>query len=197
MHNNLQKESYLMSDENQSLVITAYKGRDTADSVYETLRALEKEGKIDIKTAATVHRKENGKLKLSHKRRVTAWKGFFGGGAIGLVLMGLTGAGGVVLGGAVIGALIGTKRHGGRKESKSYLDDKLGPDDSAIVILVSAADWEYVIEKTEHFGGEDLVVELTPEAEQQLAAIAEDEDVAAAVAEEVEVVEETEEETEG
>jgi uncharacterized membrane protein len=179
-----------MGDENTSLVITAYKGKDTADDVYKTLRALEKEGNIDIKTAATVHRKNNGKLKLSHKHRVTAVKGAFGGGALGLVLAGLTGAaGGVVLGGAVIGALIGSNRSKDRKEAKSYLEDKLGPDDSAIVLLINGAAWAYVQEKVDHFGGDDLVVELTPGAEAQIAAIAEDEDVAAAVADEVEVVE--------
>jgi uncharacterized membrane protein len=76
-----------MSDERkQSLFIIAYPEHDTAEQVYKTLRDLEKQDKIDIKTAATVHRKDNGKLKLDHKRRLTVWKGAFGGGAIALVL---------------------------------------------------------------------------------------------------------------
>ena len=54
-----------MSDERgQSLFIIAYPGKETADEVYHTLRELEKQDKIDIKTAATIYRKEDGKLRL-------------------------------------------------------------------------------------------------------------------------------------
>ena len=172
-----------MPNQDQRMYIIAYKGRETADQVYDTLRALEKDGKIDIKTAATVYRKENGKLKLKHRRRVTVWKGTVGGGIIGLLLAG-TGAG--VLGGAVIGALIGSKRHGQRKEAKEFLDDKLGPDDSALAILVTDADWEAVSNAVDHYNGEELSVRLTPEAQAQLEAIANQEEVVEAVAEEVE-----------
>ena len=86
----------------QSLFIIAYPGKETADEVYQTLRALEKQDKIDIKTAATLYRAEDGKLRLKHRRRLTVWKGAFGVGAIGLILAG-TGAG--FLAGAVVGAL--------------------------------------------------------------------------------------------
>jgi len=176
----------------QSLVITAYKGRDTADEVYHVLREQEKRSKgiIDIKTAATVYRKDNGKLKLKHRKRVTVTKGAFGGGAIGLLLAG-TGAG--LLAGAVVGAVIGSSRAKQRRETKAFLDDKLGPDDSALVMLINDADWERAQASVEHFDGDDIVVELTPDAERQLAALAADEGVAAAVQEEVEVEEVDEE----
>ena len=83
----------------QSLFIIAYPGKETADEVYHTLRALEKQDKIDIKTAATLYRAEDGRLRLKHRRRLTVWKGAFGVGAIGLILAG-TGAG--FLAGAVV-----------------------------------------------------------------------------------------------
>lgn len=168
----------------QSLFIIAYKGKETADEVYHTLRALEKQDKIDIKTAATIYRKEDGKLRLKHRRRLTVWKGAFGVGAVGLILAG-TGAG--FLAGAIIGALIGSRRSGQRREVKEFLDDKLGPDDSALVILVTNADWEAVQSEVNHYGGEQLAVELTAEAEKRLAEIAADEEVAAAVHEEIEI----------
>ena len=58
-----------MSDKKkESLFVVSYSGRDTADQAYDTLRVLEKDHKIDIKTAATVQRKDNGKLKLKHRR---------------------------------------------------------------------------------------------------------------------------------
>lgn len=170
----------------QSMFIIAYEGRDTADQVYDVLRGLEREDKIDIKTAATVYRKENGKLRLKHRRRLTVWKGAFGGSAIGLLLAG-TGAG--LLGGAVIGALIGSSRHGERKETKEFLEDKLGPDDSALAILVTEADWTAVQEAIEQYGGEEISVRLSPEAQAQIAAIAGDPQVEEAVAETVEIEE--------
>ena len=67
-------------------------------------------------------------------------------------------------------------------------DDKLGPDDSALAILISDADWEAVEAATARYGrGDLLAMELTPEVEAELNARASDEEVAKAVAEEVEV----------
>jgi len=168
----------------QSLFIIAYPGKETADQVYHTLRVLEKQDKIDIKTAATIYRTEDGKLQLKHRRRLTVWKGLFGVGAIGLVLAG-TGSG--FLAGAVVGALIGSSRSKQRREVKHFLDDKLGPDDSALVMLITNVDWEAVQSEVDHFDGEELAVELSDEAEKRLAEIAADEEVAAAVQEEVEI----------
>ena len=168
----------------QSLFIIAYPGRETADEVYLMLRGLEKQDKIDIKTAATIYRTEDGKLQLKHRRRLTVWKGLFGVGAIGLILAG-TGAGNMTC--AVVGALMGSQRSKYRCEAKAFLDDKLGPDDSALVILITNADWEAVQSEVNHFGGEELAIELKAEAEKRLAEIAADEEVAAAVYEEVEI----------
>ena len=174
----------------QSLFIVAYKGRDTAKEVYETLHDLQKQKKVKIKTASTVVRKDNGKLKLYHMRRLTVWKGAFGGAAMALLVAGT--GGGAVLGGALIGALAGSGYSKKRRETKKFLDDKLGADDSALVILIKDADWEAVDNAVASYGGEQLSVELTPEAEEQIAALAADDDVAEAVAEEVEVEEDVE-----
>jgi uncharacterized membrane protein len=168
----------------QSLFITAYPGKETAAEVYHTLRELEKQDKIDIKTAATIYRKKDGKLRLEHRQRLTLWKDEFDVGAIGLILAG-TRAG--KLAGAVVGALMGSHRSKHRREVRAVLEGKLGPDDSALVILATNADWEAVQSAVDHFGGEELAVELTPKAEKQLAEIAADEEVAAAVQEEVQI----------
>ena len=66
----------------QSLFIIAYPGKETAAEVYDTLRELEKRDRIDIKTAATIYSKDNGKLRLEHRQRLTLWKDEFGVGAI-------------------------------------------------------------------------------------------------------------------
>ncbi len=168
-----------MSDERkESLFIVSYSGRDTADEAYDTLRQMEKDDQVDIKTAMTVTRKDNGKLKLKHRRRLTAGKGLVAGGAVGLVIGGA--AAPAVLGGAAIGGLIGLSRHGDRQEVKGFLEDKLGQDESALAVLIKEADWEAVYEKMEPFGGEDLLVELTAEDEAAIEALDDDSEVAAA-----------------
>jgi uncharacterized membrane protein len=70
---------------------------------------------------------------------------------------------------------------------KEFLDDKLGQDDSVLAVLVSDVDWEAVRAATEavYGSGEVMAMELTPEDEAKLNALAEEEEVATAVAEEV------------
>jgi uncharacterized membrane protein len=112
------------------------------------------------------------------------WKDEFGVEAIGLMLAGTrTGE----LAGAVVGALMGSHRSERRREVGAVLEGKLGSDSSALVILLSNADWEAVQSQVDHFGGEELAVELTAKAEKQLAEIACDESVAAVVREFVEI----------
>ncbi|UCG24897.1 MAG: DUF1269 domain-containing protein [Chloroflexota bacterium] len=172
----------------ESLFVVSYSGRDTADQAYDTLRQMEKDKQVDIKTAMVVNRKDNGKLKLKHKRRLTVGKGLVAGGAVGLVIGGV--AAPAVLGGAAVGALVGSSRSGQRRELKGFLEDKLGPDDSALAVLIKEADWPTVDEKMEPYGGENLVVQLTDDDAAAIEAMATNEEVVVAVEEEVEVVEE-------
>jgi uncharacterized membrane protein len=149
---------------------------------------LEKDKKLDIKTAMVIHRKDNGKLKLVHKRRVNTWGGSAIGGGVALLLGAATG--GAVLAGVVMGGAIGGFGHTKRTETKEFLEDKLGPNDSAVAILIKDADWKAVQEATEKYGGNDLKVEMTDEAAMQVAALAVKPEVADAVGEEVEVEDE-------
>ena len=162
----------------QSLLIIAYSGEETADQVYHTLRGLEKQDKIDIKTAATIYRREDGKLRLKHRQRLTLWRDEFGVEAIALMLAG-TRAG--KLAGAVVDALMGSHRLTHRREASALMEGKLGPDDSGLVVLATNADWEAVKSAVDHVDGEELAVELPSRAEKRLAEIASDEGVAAAV----------------
>jgi uncharacterized membrane protein len=117
---------------------------------------------------------------------LTTGKGLVAGGAVGL-LVGAAAAP-AVIGGAAVGALIGSSRHGDRKEVKGFLEDKLGPDDSALAVLIKEADWEAVDAKMEPYGGEDLKVELTADDAAAIEALGDDTQVAAAVNEEEEEV---------
>jgi uncharacterized membrane protein len=177
-----------MSDERkESLFVVSYSGRDTADQAYDTLRQMEKDKQVDIKTAMVVNRKDSGKLKLKHKRRLTVGKGLVAGGAVGLLVGGAVAP--AILGGAAVGALVGSSRSGQRKELKGFLEDKLGSDDSALAVLIKEADWAAVDEKMEPYGGENLRVELTTDDEAAIEALGDNAEVAAAVEEEVEVTE--------
>ncbi len=178
-----------MSDERgQNLFIIAYPGRETADKVYHTLRELEKQDRIDIKTAATIYRREDGKLRLKHRQRLTLWRDEFGVEAIALILAG-TRAG--KLASAVVDALMGSHRSKHRCEVRAILEGKLGPDDSGLVVLAADADWEAVQSAVDHFEGEELALELTYKAVKRLAEISADVGVIAAVQEFVEIEEVT------
>ena len=104
---------------------------------------------------------------------------------MGLLLLGGTG----LIAGAVIGGLIGSAGSEQRVELKEFLDDKLGQDQSALAVMIYDADWAAVQAATEpvYGRGEVMAMELTPEAEAKLNALAENEEIAAAVAEEIEI----------
>ena len=173
----------MSSQPKESAFIKSFKGRGTADQAYDTLRQLERERQVDIRTAMTIAREADGKLKLIHKRRLTVGKGLVAGGGVGLLLFGP----GAILGGMAIGALAGSSRSGERAAVKEYLEDKLGPDESALAIIIKEANWEAVIERMEPYGGDHLVVELTSADKAALDELADNEEVVTAVAEEVEV----------
>lgn len=182
----MKREIFVVSNkENKSLFIVVYPGKGTAEKVYNTVRELEKRDKIEIKTAATLDRAGDSKLRLKHRQRLTLWKDEFDVGSIGLILAGARAG---HLAGALIDALVNPRRCFELHEAKAFLDDKLGPDDSGLIFLVENEDWE-AIQDDIGLTGEELTVELTVRAEKRLAEIAADEGVAAAVREYVEIEE--------
>ena len=168
----------------QSLFIVAYEGRDTAEDVYHTLHELQKDKKLKIKTAMVIYRKDNGKLKLVHKHRIQTWGGAAIGSGVALLLGAV--AAPAVLAGAVVGGALGGLGHTDRKDVKEFLDGELGTDDSAVAILIKEADWQAVEDATKQYGGKDLKVELTADAQQKLSDLGADPEVADAVSDEVE-----------
>ncbi len=168
----------------ESLFIVAYKGTDTAEKVYDTLHDLQKKKELKIKTAMVIHRKDNGKLKLVHKHRIETWGGAAIGGGVALLLGAV--AAPAVLAGAVVGGALGGLGHTDRKDVKEFLDDKLGPDDSAVAILIKDADWKALEDAVKQYDGKDLKVELTADAQKKLSDLGADPEVADAAADDVE-----------
>ncbi len=174
----------MSEEEAYSLVVAAFSDKETAEFVYNTLLDMEYAEMADLKMASTVYRNDKGKLEVHHKHGLTTWKGAAGGVAVGFLL------GGPILGGA-IGALIGRRGKGELNEAKEYLDEKLGQDDSAIVILLRGAQWITVRDMLRRYDAQHLMLELSAEAEQAIAEAAADEEVVQAVREEVDVVDQT------
>jgi diacylglycerol kinase (ATP) len=165
-------------------ILTVHEGKDTAAKAYEALLALEKkEADVKLQTAAIIQRGHRGKLRVEHKRGASASKGLVGGGAIGLLLTAATGGAalGITAVAAGIGALVGSSRSRLQDELKPLLDDKLGPDDSALALIIAASDWYKVQETLRPFGGQVLIAELTPQTEEQLQAIDQNEEIASAL----------------
>ncbi|MGI9622362.1 MAG: DUF1269 domain-containing protein [Acidimicrobiales bacterium] len=171
----------LDKDKPYDFAVVVYEGKDTADRAVDTLKELEKEGKLKIHDAAVITRTDKGKIKLDNK-------GFIGGGkggAIGLVI-------GAVLGGPIVGAVVGWAvgffRSNDRREIRDVLTDKLGLTESALATVVEDADWDAILPATEHLGGEAVHYQLQGESLAKLEQMAaEDPDIEAAAAEEMEI----------
>jgi uncharacterized membrane protein len=174
-----------MSDTGEyNLVIAAFEGKETADYVYNTLLDMQNANMITVKTMSTVYLNDRGKLKVHHKHGLTTWKGAAGGLAVGLLL------GGPFLGGAV-GAMVGSRGDGEQRKAKEFLDEKLGADDSAIIVAFKDADLEAVRDMFIRYDAERLMLDLTPEVEEELAKLTADEEIARSVHEDVEIVNES------
>jgi uncharacterized membrane protein len=164
----------------QNLFILVFDFKDSAESVYSNLHAMEKAGKVNVKTATTVYRNKRGKLKVHHKHGLTKWKGAGAGVAIGFLL------GGPVLGGA-IGLIAGSRGKGEERHAKKFLDEKLNENNSAIIVLLEDVDWAAVENLFARFDAEIMQMELTDEAQEELAAMAANDAFAKALHAEIDI----------
>lgn len=171
----------MSNKEEDNLVIAAFEGKETADFVYNTLLDMQNANMVTVKTVSTVYRNEHGKLKVHHKHGLTTWKGVAGGVAVGLLL------GGPIVGGAV-GALIGSRGKGEQRKAKEFLDEKLGEDNSAIIVVFKDANVEALRDMFIRYSAERLTLELTPEVEAELAKLTGDTTVTQSVNEDIEIV---------
>lgn len=175
----------MSNEKDYNLVIAAFEGKETAEFVYNALLDMQNAKMIKVKTVSTVYRNAHGKLKVHHKHGLTTWKGVAGGLAIGLLL------GGPILGGA-IGALVGSQGGGEQRKTKKFLDEKLTEDNSAIIVAFKDADLIAVRDMFNRYDAERLLLELTPEAEKELANLTTDTTAVQSVHEEIEIVDESE-----
>ena len=166
------------NDKEYDLIIAVLEGRDAADEFFTAVKSSEASGAFTIKEAATFTREESGQIRLNNKGYVAGWKG----GGLGLGI-------GILLGGpigfAAVGGLIGYMRGAERRRLRDQINEKLGPEQSAIALMLEdPIDWDVLREVGNTFGAELLMAELRGEPLAKLEELSEDEDVQQAAEEE-------------
>ena len=145
-----------------------------AENALNKLRGLENEYLIALKAAVIVHRRKDGKIKLTQSINLAttgAWEGAFWGSLIGLMFTGPLGwliVGGL---GAGFGALAGSASdYGINDDFIEDLSKEVEPCCSALFILIRHMTEDKVFDALEGVGGTILQTSLSKDAEKQLQA---------------------------
>lgn len=160
-----------MADQNNSsnLVAIAYDGLETAGDVLHEIQELEASGDIVLEDAVVVERKQGTQVEIK-QGKTTEWKSTGRGSGIGLV-------GGLLLGGPIVGLMAGAgighlvgklRDHGIPDDFIEDLSASLGPDSSALFLLVKEANAEKALAKIKPFKGRVLSTTLDEEQEKRL-----------------------------
>jgi uncharacterized membrane protein len=152
-----------------TVVAIAYRDRDTAVRVMETLAGLQKRGEIRLEDAVIAERRGDGSIAVDQginalKRGAT--HGLIWGGIIGTAF--LVPIAGLALG-AAAGAIEGAIRDYGLDDDfVEKTSAALKPGGAAVFLLVAKAKPEPVIAALRPFGGILIQSSLSPEAEAML-----------------------------
>lgn len=156
-----------------TLVAIVFKhDEDGAEKALRKLRNLESEYLIDLEDAVIVHRREDGKVKLTQSVDLTsagAWSGAFWGSLIGLIFTGPLGW--LVVGGlgAGFGALAGASSdYGIDDDFIKDLSKEVEPCCSALFILIRRMTEDKVFDELGKIGGTVIKTSLSKEAEERL-----------------------------
>jgi uncharacterized membrane protein len=159
------------------MVVVAFEDENKADQVLSTLKQLDVEATVDLKSAAVVTRDAEGKVRIKETKDFDAKQGAIGGAVAGGLLGLLTGR---LLVGALVGAAGGAAAGHGidmglNDEYLKSVGESLGSGTSAIVALVSFERVERAMEELDKFeGGTILRHTLSDEVYQQLSDAVED-----------------------
>jgi uncharacterized membrane protein len=159
------------------MIVVAFDDEYKADEVLNTLKQLDVEATVDLKSAAVVKRDTEGKIRIRETSDFDAKQGAIGGALAGGVL-GLLG--GSLLRGAILGAAGGALAGKGidlglNDEYLQGVGDSLGASTSAIVALVAFERVERAMAELDKFeGGTILRHTLSDEVYRQLSDAVED-----------------------
>jgi len=159
------------------LVAVKFDKPDEADHVLNELRRLQVEYLIDLEDAVVVVRDADGKVQLKQSIplvRTGAVSGGLSGSLWGTLvgLLFLNPLAGFAIGGLVgagAGALSGSLAdYGINDDFIRSLSDEIGPESSALFLLVRKVQPERVLAELSRFNGKVLRTSLSPEQEQRL-----------------------------
>ena len=159
------------------MMVVAFEDEEKADRVLNTLKQLDVEATVDLKSAAVVTRDTERKVRIKETKDFDAKQGAIGGAVAG-GLLGLLG--GSLLKGAILGAAGGALAGKGidmglDDEYLKSVGESLGSGTSAIVALISFERVERAMEELDKFeGGTILRHTLSDEVYQQLSNAVED-----------------------
>jgi uncharacterized membrane protein len=162
---------------NHEMIVVAFQDRYKADEVLSTLKQLDVEAAVDLKSAAVIVREIDGRVRIRETRDFDAKQGAIGGAVAG-GLLGLLGGG--LLRGAILGAAGGALAGKGidmglNDEYLKSIGESLGSGSSAIVALVAFERVDEAMAELDKFeGGTILRHTLSDEVYQQLSDAVED-----------------------
>jgi uncharacterized membrane protein len=159
------------------MVVIAFQEESKADEVLSTLKQLDVEATVDLKSAAVVKRDAEGTVRIKETKDFDAKQGAIGGALAGGLLGLLTGR---LVVGALVGAAGGAAAGHGidmglNDEYLKSVGESLGSGTSALVALVAFERVERAMAELDKFeGGTILRHTLSDEVYQQLSDAVED-----------------------
>ena len=150
------------------LIVMTFDQHDEAERVRQTLRELERAGRLSLDDAAVSVKDADGKFHVADEIDRGVKIGALGGGLLGLLMSFLFPVVGVVLG-AAGGALVGRSLDMGiDKEFVKDVTASLQPNSSALFVLVREADLTFTIAALEPYEGTLFHTSLDPDVEAEL-----------------------------
>ena len=154
-----------------SFVVLAYASAGRAQEALDLVEALGDEKLLTLKDAAIARKDGDGRIAVDQTRELSVGQGAIVGGVAGFLL-------GLATGGVATVTLVGLASGGGLgfldtgigNRRMKEIGESLQPGHAALGVLVSDLRLEEVRERLAPLGGELVVAELTPEAEEALAA---------------------------
>ncbi len=151
-----------------NLIVMTFNNRTEASRVRQTLRDLERSGRVSLDDAAVIVKDANGKLDVDNEVDRGVKLGAIGGGLLGLVLSFLFPLAGIVIG-AAGGALVGRMVDLGiDKQFVQDVSESLQPNSSALFVIVRDADPSIVTAALEPYEGTLHHTSFDPSVEAEL-----------------------------
>ena len=151
-----------------NLIVMTFNTPDEASRVRQTLRELERAGRVSLDDAAVIRKDANGTIEVDNEVDRGVKIGALGGGLLGLLLSFMFPLAGIVVG-AAGGALAGRMADLGiDQQFVRDVSESLQPNSSALFVIVRDADPTIVIAALEPYQGTLYHTTLDPGVEAEL-----------------------------